>query len=84
MSAGGALLRLIEAAAADGHTVVPVGVAGSLLSGLGLRLEVAMREVGPGGSALVSAPTASVLGFRTLVGAEQSIARAVQTRAARG
>ena len=84
MSAGGALLRLIEAAAADGHTVVPVGVAGSLLSGLGLRLEVAMREVGPGGSALVSAPTASVLGFRTLVGAEQSIARAVQARAADG
>jgi exodeoxyribonuclease V alpha subunit len=84
MSAGAALLRLIQAAASDGHTVVPVGVAGSLLSGRGLRLEVAMREVGPGGSALVSAPSASVLGLRTLVGAEQSIARAVQMRAVDG
>jgi exodeoxyribonuclease V alpha subunit len=81
MSAGAVLLRLIEAAAADGHTVVPVELAGSMLGGRGLRLEVAMREVGPGGSALVSAPTASLIGLRALVNAEQSIARAVVERA---
>lgn len=75
MSAGAVLLRLLEAAAADGHTVLPVGLAGSVLSGLDTRLEVAMREVGPTGSAEVSAPTASLVGLRSLVSAEQTIAQ---------
>ena len=84
MSAGALLARLLEAAAVDGHTVVPVAVAGSVLSGRGTRLEVAMREVGPAGSGVVSAPTASLVGLRSLVTAEQSIARAVLALAAAG
>jgi exodeoxyribonuclease V alpha subunit len=84
MSAGSALVRLLEAAATDGHTVVPVSVAGSLLAGRGFRLEVALREVGHVGSGLVGAPTAWLVGLRALVNAEQSIARAVHERAGSG
>ena len=84
MTPGAVLVRLLEAAAADGHTVLPVALAGSVLSGRGVRLEVAMREVGPTGTAQVSAPTASLLGLRPLVAAEHSIARAMLALASAG
>jgi exodeoxyribonuclease V alpha subunit len=84
MTPGALLMRLLEAAAADGHTVLPVALAGSVLSGRGVRLEVAMREVGPAGTAQVSAPTASLLALRSLVAAERSIGRAVLARARAG
>ncbi|HET9187207.1 MAG TPA: hypothetical protein VFN80_04590 [Acidothermaceae bacterium] len=83
MSAGAVLLRLLEAAAVDGHTVVPVALIGSVLNGGGMRLEVAMREVGPAGSGEVSAPTASLVGLKGLVSAEQAIANAVRAIADR-
>ena len=75
--AAAGLCRLLETAAADGHTVVPVAVAGSVLGGVQLRLENALREVGPAGSGLVSAPAPGLLGFRRTTEAEQAIAAAV-------
>jgi hypothetical protein len=71
------LHRLLDDAATDGHTVVPVAIAGSVLGGVQLRLENALREIGPAGSGLVSAPMPALLGFRRLVEAEQAIASAV-------
>lgn len=76
-SAGARLLALLERAALDGHTVVPVAVAGSVLGSLGLRLENALREVGPAGSGIVAAPDANLLGLRRLVDAERAVATAV-------
>ncbi len=68
------LYSLLERALADGHTVVPTGIAGAVLGGVRLRLEDALAEIGPAGSALVAAPSPSVLGFRKVVEAEQEIA----------
>jgi hypothetical protein len=68
------LNALLERALADGHTVVPTAVAGAVLGGVRLRLEDALAEIGPAGSALVAAPSPSVLGFRKVVEAEQEIA----------
>lgn len=81
--AAAALCRLLDAAAADGHTVLPVTVAGAALGGVQLRLENALREVGPAGSGLVSAPTPGLLGFRRTTDAEQSIAAAVHRSSSR-
>jgi exodeoxyribonuclease V alpha subunit len=78
------LLGLLDRALADGHTVLPVALAGSVLSGAGLRLEVALKELGPAGSGVVSAPTPPLLGLRRVVDAEQVIAAQVETRAAHG
>ena len=78
------LCGLLDRALIDGHTVLPVAVAGSVLSGAGLRLEVAMQELGPAGSGLVSAPTPSVLALRRIAEAEQAIAAAVESCAAGG
>jgi len=78
------LCGLLDRALIDGHTVLPVAVAGSVLSGAGLRLEVAMQELGPAGSGLVSAPTPYVLGLRRIAEAEQAIAAAVESCAAGG
>lgn len=82
--AAAGLCRLLDAALADGHTVMPVALAGSGLGGARLRLEHALGEVGPAGSGLISAPTPSLLGFRRVVEAERAIARAVASRADAG
>ena len=71
------LHTLLDNALADGHTVVPVAIAGSLLSGVRLRLEDALRDIGPAGCGLVAAPSPSVLGFRRVVDAEREIAERV-------
>jgi UvrD-like helicase C-terminal domain/AAA domain len=84
VTAAAALLALLEAAAADGHTVVPSAVASSALVGVRLRLEVALREIGPAGSALVCEPSPELLGLRRLVDAERALAGAVHALAAAG
>jgi len=82
--ASAGLCRLLDASLADGHTVVPVAMAGAALGGVRLRLENALREIGPAGSGLVSAPTPSLLGYRRVVDAEQAVAAAVSRLAGTG
>ncbi|MGH8891268.1 MAG: hypothetical protein ACRDV3_16095 [Acidothermaceae bacterium] len=82
--AAAGLCRLLEAASSDGHTVLPVAVAGSVLGGVQLRLENALREIGPAGSGLVSAPAPGLLGFRRTTEAEQAVAAAVDRLSSTG
>jgi hypothetical protein len=73
------LLDFLERAALDGHTVVPVEVAGSILTSRALRLEEALRDLGPDGRSLVISAQ-GVLGLRRLVEAERAVASAVSAR----
>ncbi len=82
--AGDQLLAFLERAALDGHTVTPITVAGSILSSRSLRLEAALRDLGSEGRAVVTAPTAELIGLRRLVDAERAIAQAVVARTAAG
>jgi len=79
--AAAALRALLAAAAVDGHTVIATAVAGSVLRGRNLRLEDALRELGPSGSAVVVAPAPDVLALRSLADAERAIASHVRVLA---
>jgi hypothetical protein len=82
-AAGDELIVFLENAALDGHTVTPIAVAGAILTSRSLRLEDALRDVGPEGRGLVAA-VSDLLGLRRLVDAERSVAAEVVARARSG
>ena len=81
--AGNRLVAFLERATLDGHTLTPVAVAASVLTGRSLRLEDALGDIGPSGQALV-AVSSSQLGLRPLLDAVEALrARPLYARVAR-
>ncbi|WP_169303194.1 ATP-binding domain-containing protein [Acidothermus cellulolyticus] len=79
-AAAAVLLGLLETAARDGHTVVPLTVVRAALAGRGVECDDALE----GARADVAVFAGTRLGLRRLLDAEDRIARAVATRMAGG